>query len=215
VQRDGGLTPGSWAQAQQPLAKALAEVLRARGLTVWIDLDSMNADVMAAMASAVLSSSCIFVLVSTGYIHSANCRREASFAAERKKKIVPLLVEEQVNLDSWLGMLIAGLLRYPVSAERLAAEIDDVLAKEALERVALAGASVNTKPVPPDVQAWLHAKGCGELEQGLRACDALDFATLRNAWRRGMSAADWSVLLDVKRLPLLCAFMDALEEVFA
>lgn len=49
------------------------------------------------------------------YKESANCRREASYANDLKKPIVPIIMEQDYKADGtwgWLGLIIAGKLYY-------------------------------------------------------------------------------------------------------
>jgi hypothetical protein len=66
----------SYSWSNQSIAREIATTLRDMGFEVWLDLDNMNGDIMAAMAQAILQARAVFVLVAAGYIHSANCVRK-------------------------------------------------------------------------------------------------------------------------------------------
>ncbi|KAJ3127880.1 hypothetical protein HK098_005656 [Nowakowskiella sp. JEL0407] len=71
----------------------ISKALKARGFSVWIDVDKMTDNVFDAMHQAVTSSTVIIPCLSPGYVNSENCKRELSYAAELKKRIVPIRLQ--------------------------------------------------------------------------------------------------------------------------
>ena len=101
----------------QEQAKELADTLICEGYKVWMDIldGCMGGDTLEAMADAVSKAGVVLVLVTHKYKESANCRREASYANDLKKPIIPIIMEPQYSPDGswgWLGLIIAGKLYY-------------------------------------------------------------------------------------------------------
>jgi len=87
----------------QPLAKSIAANLRKLGMDVWLDLDNMNGDVMTAMAEAILQSSAVFILVSSGYIQSSNCVRFSEYdlpPVTSKLTIIVIIIAPRSHIRS-------------------------------------------------------------------------------------------------------------------
>lgn len=74
---------------------------------VWLDENEMAGSLCQAMAHAIEKSKFILMYMSEAYKTSANCRNEAEYARDRKKIIIPLKMKK-VQLDDWLGFIVAG-----------------------------------------------------------------------------------------------------------
>jgi hypothetical protein len=96
----------------QQIATNLEALLRKEGCDVWIDTKRMNADIMDAMANAVDTSDVVLMLISETYKSSAACKAEANYAFVRKKKQIPVIVQQNYFGDGWLGMMIANKMYY-------------------------------------------------------------------------------------------------------
>lgn len=71
----------------------------------------MAGDTLEAMANAVGRAAVVLILVTYKYKESANCRREASYANDLKKNIIPVILEPDYVPNAtwgWLGLVIAG-----------------------------------------------------------------------------------------------------------
>ncbi|KAK7469461.1 hypothetical protein BaRGS_00036527 [Batillaria attramentaria] len=55
--------------------------------------------------------------MSQKYKDSSSCREEAEYAADQKKNIIPLKMQEDYKADGWLGIITAGKLWYDFSDE--------------------------------------------------------------------------------------------------
>ena len=72
----------------------------------------MQGSTIDCMAAAVESSIIILYCVSTTYKESANCRLEASYAHQLKKKMIPLVLEVGYRPNGWLGIMMGTRLYY-------------------------------------------------------------------------------------------------------
>ncbi|CAF4151303.1 unnamed protein product [Rotaria sp. Silwood2] len=87
------------------------------GYRVWIDENEMYGSIIERMAEAIEKSSFILVCMSSDYKKSTNCQAEAGYAFNRKKTIVPLIVEPKYKADGWLGFIVGNKI-YINFAER-------------------------------------------------------------------------------------------------
>jgi len=72
-------------------------------------IGSMNA------TKTLVATECLPKMVPASLQESANCRREASYANDLKKPIIPIIMEQDYKPDGswgWLGLIIAGKLYY-------------------------------------------------------------------------------------------------------
>lgn len=82
------------------------------GLHIWIDRDKMTGDLYTAMANAIDRSDIILLCISESYFHSQNCQKEARYAADRNKVIIPIIVTPKYTPKEWLRFIIAGKLYF-------------------------------------------------------------------------------------------------------
>ncbi len=73
---------------------------------VWVDRNhcSSSEDLWEKIARAIKQSNLVICLLSQDYFNSKSCRKEASFAIQRRKTIIPVYIDEPGDCD-WLGML--------------------------------------------------------------------------------------------------------------
>jgi hypothetical protein len=73
---------------------------------IWIDRDhcSSSEDLWEKIARGIRQSNLVICLLSQDYFNSKSCRKEATFAVQRKKAIIPVYIGEPGDCD-WLGML--------------------------------------------------------------------------------------------------------------
>ncbi|KAJ3118582.1 hypothetical protein HK098_005901, partial [Nowakowskiella sp. JEL0407] len=150
----------------------ISDALKARGFSVWIDVDYMSANVYDTMHQAVSSSTVIVPCLSPGYVGSDNCKRELSYAAELKKRIVPIRLQD--GSFEWAQLITAGQLYIQIDLSIISnadfeAKMDD-LEKEIRQPSASTSTSSTTPvstppPVPAtatnpsillDLKAWLN-----------------------------------------------------------
>jgi hypothetical protein len=105
----------SYAWKDKEVCHALADRLIGDKIKVWIDRDKMSGDIYASMADAVDNSDCILLCISESYFNSVNCQREARYAADRHRPIIPIKVTPKYEPVKWLGLIIAGKLYFKIS----------------------------------------------------------------------------------------------------
>ncbi|XP_074615176.1 uncharacterized protein LOC141874718 isoform X1 [Acropora palmata] len=84
--------------------------LESKGLRVWMDVEQMKGSILETMARAIEKSSLILIAMSRKYQNSPNCRSEAEYAYQRRKQIIPLMMEESYSPDGWLGIILGSKL---------------------------------------------------------------------------------------------------------
>ncbi|XP_015780024.1 PREDICTED: uncharacterized protein LOC107357902 isoform X3 [Acropora digitifera] len=170
--------------------KAMQEVkteLESEGLRVWMDVDKMTGNILQTMARAVENSSVILIAMSREYQNSTNCRSEAEYAYELRKKIIPLMMEKNFKPDGWLG-IIKGTKLYMhfekdprEGIQQLLKEIKNVTATVSEQSEVSAQPEVLSAPPPmqeakkrvlswkkEDVAKWLESIGFDVGENGVR-----------------------------------------------
>ena len=111
----------SW-EVKKELVVALGRSLRQQGLDVWRDEEGsslvppMSGDVNARMAEAIESSHAVIVCVSPSYKESANCRIEANYSQQKKKRLLFVMMTDgyEREVGGWLGLLLGRDLWYPL-----------------------------------------------------------------------------------------------------
>ncbi|XP_041466412.1 uncharacterized protein LOC121416946 [Lytechinus variegatus] len=112
-----------WEHPSKPVMREFKKELRKRGYTVWMDEDHMMGDKIGAMAEAVENADMIIACITSGYQDSQDCRTEASYAYECKKKIIPVKVKADFKASGWLGGITAGKIYYIVQKAELVSEV--------------------------------------------------------------------------------------------
>ena len=102
----------SYCWANKDVCHLLADRLIENNFRVWIDRDKINGDIYSSMADAIDNSDCIILCISEPYFESVNCQREARYAADRNRPIIPIIVSEKYKPEKWLALIIAGKLYY-------------------------------------------------------------------------------------------------------
>ncbi|CAF0893365.1 unnamed protein product [Rotaria sp. Silwood1] len=100
----------SYSWGDKPLVRKIFKYLIEQcHYRVWLDENEMSGSLCQAMAQAIEKSKIILICMSETYKQSETCRNEAEYARDRKKTIIPLKMRE-VELDDWLGFIVAGKL---------------------------------------------------------------------------------------------------------
>ncbi|KAK3577948.1 hypothetical protein CHS0354_019099 [Potamilus streckersoni] len=81
--------------------------LEYNGHHVWVDVKDMGPQLSHRMAKAVEMAHVVLVCMSDRYKKSKNCRKEATYADEKNKTVIPLKMEQDFTRDGWLGILTA------------------------------------------------------------------------------------------------------------
>ena len=102
----------SYSKSDRSYALDLAEELRARGISVWIDQTSIRGakNWASEIVTAINDCSTMLCLLSPNSIASENVAREVHLASEKRKHILPVLLEK-VALPPKLEYPLAGLQR--------------------------------------------------------------------------------------------------------
>jgi TolB-like protein len=100
----------SYSRKDSEHATSLAERLRSSGANVWMDTASLAAaeEWSAEIVEAINGCSVFVVLLSTYSVESTNVTKEVSLASQKKKKIIPLVLE-RCELNSSLEYFLAGV----------------------------------------------------------------------------------------------------------
>ena len=96
----------------QSVIKRLNTALKARGYSIWIDIEKMQGSTVEAMANAVEDAAVMCYGISQAYKESTNCRMEAQYAFQQQVDMVPLMMEQGYQAKGWLGMLLGVRLWY-------------------------------------------------------------------------------------------------------
>ena len=79
--------------------------LKARGFHVWIDVESIEGSTVDSMAEGVENAAVMLIGVSRAYKESSNCRLEAQYGMQKKKPMIPLIVQAGYEAVGWLGAI--------------------------------------------------------------------------------------------------------------
>jgi adenylate cyclase len=139
----------SYSSADAGQAFALADRLRRRGFSLWIDKEGIGGATSWSkeIAEAIVGCKVLVVLLSAESVKSEHVCREVLIAAEKQKAIIPVDLE-RVELPSSLLYPLAGIQRVPHANEELL--------WKTLERFGIKSAPVDTNtgsefsPLPPD-----------------------------------------------------------------
>ena len=96
--------------------------LQAHGYLVWVDTEQMKGSTVDTMALAVEGSEVMLIGVSRAYKESSNCRMEAQYGLQKKKAMIPLMMQEGYEADGWLGLLLGTSLWYALYGPTLSSE---------------------------------------------------------------------------------------------
>mmetsp|Transcript_26595 Transcript_26595/g.63231 ORF Transcript_26595/g.63231 Transcript_26595/m.63231 type:complete len:226 (-) Transcript_26595:2102-2779(-) len=103
----------NWGSQQAILA--IRDALRARGYVVWMDLEQMHGSILERMAEAIEKAAVVCVAMSSAYKQSPNCRIEGEYALQKRKRIIPLLLDKDYRPDGWLGAMLGMKLWFDFS----------------------------------------------------------------------------------------------------
>ncbi|XP_070535406.1 uncharacterized protein [Ptychodera flava] len=93
----------------QTLIVKIKKHLERNGYAVWLDVEKMGGSLTESMAEAVDNASVVLICIAEAYYESPNCRREAEYAMENGKHIIPLRLENY-KPRNWLGLVVAQRL---------------------------------------------------------------------------------------------------------
>ncbi|CAH1783289.1 unnamed protein product [Owenia fusiformis] len=99
------------------IVRKINDRLKANGYKTWIDVEQMGGSTLEAMAEAVEQASMVLLCFSEKYKDSPNCRTEAEYTFQLRKKTVPIKVQQGYTPNGWLGMMIGTKLFYDFSGK--------------------------------------------------------------------------------------------------
>ncbi|CAF4634849.1 unnamed protein product [Rotaria sp. Silwood1] len=85
----------SYCHAQRDICHRLYDYLMNDQFHVWIDKENMYGSVLESMAEVIERSDVVLMCMSTKYKESNACKLEATYVWKRKKKAIPIKVEEK------------------------------------------------------------------------------------------------------------------------
>ncbi|XP_069106093.1 uncharacterized protein [Argopecten irradians] len=146
----------SYQWGHQEMLKKIRDGLRANGFKVWMDIDDMEGSTLDAMARAVENAEVILVCFSQKYKDSDNCRAEAEYAFQKKKKIIPLKMEMNYHPDGWLGFIcgaklffdFGGKYSFESRMEGLVKEISSKISRDMVDSVIIPESASNVDIAP-------------------------------------------------------------------
>ncbi|CAK8672692.1 unnamed protein product [Clavelina lepadiformis] len=104
----------NWKDSKK-LAHKISDMLCDAGYNVWIDKGQMKGDIYEKMAQGVENAHVILMFTSSNYEKSENCKSEATYARDKKKKIIPIRVQDGYEPRGNIGLLTAGLFYHDFS----------------------------------------------------------------------------------------------------
>lgn len=120
----------SYSHSDKRLCHQIYEQLIKDEFRVWIDREDMHGSPMVAMANAIENSNIVLICMSDAYKQSVYCQSEAHYAFERRRRLIPLIIEPQYKPDGWLGIIVTGKIYihfakigFKLAYENLKAEI--------------------------------------------------------------------------------------------
>ncbi|CAK8687423.1 unnamed protein product [Clavelina lepadiformis] len=109
------------------LAHKISDELSAAGYKVWIDKDKMIGDIYDRMYEAVDNAYLVLMFLSEKYKLSENCRREGKLAADKGKRIIPIITQAFYKMEGWTALLVSGKLYYDFSKESFEDNFDKLI----------------------------------------------------------------------------------------
>lgn len=106
----------SYNSSSREMCLRIKDELKARGFSVWIDVEQIYGSTLATMADAVENAAVFLMCVSEKYYQSPNCRLEAEYAVRLQKPIIPLIMQADYMPLGWLGIIIGGKIYYKFAA---------------------------------------------------------------------------------------------------
>ncbi|CAK8687547.1 unnamed protein product [Clavelina lepadiformis] len=90
----------SWNDSKD-LTYKISDELSAAGYKVWIDKNEMKGKIYDKMYEAVDNAYLVLMFLSENYKLSENCKREGKLAADKRKRIIPIITQDNYKMDGW------------------------------------------------------------------------------------------------------------------
>ena len=89
----------SYNRESRELCLQIKQKLEEMGNRTWIDVDDMRGSTLDAMANAIDNARCVLMCVTEKYRQSINCQAEAEYAFKNEKKIIPVIMQEGMEIN--------------------------------------------------------------------------------------------------------------------
>ncbi|CAK8687429.1 unnamed protein product [Clavelina lepadiformis] len=109
------------------LAHKISDELSAAGYKVWIDKNEMRGDIYDKMYEAVDNAYLVLMFLSENYKLRENCQREGKLAADKRKRIIPIITQDNYKMEGWTALLVSGKLYYDFSKESFEDNFDKLI----------------------------------------------------------------------------------------
>ncbi|XP_033625418.1 uncharacterized protein LOC117288607 isoform X2 [Asterias rubens] len=120
----------SYQWSAQKVVLRVRDLLVNAGYRVWVDVDCMYGSTLQAMAEAVENAEVMLMCISERYKESPNCRTEAEYAYQRRKTIIPLMMDKHYQPNGWLGMILGTKYYIDFSGRHIFSEQSHKLLRE-------------------------------------------------------------------------------------
>ena len=85
----------------------LRDMLKERGLPVWIDAEAIRGNSIEAMVLGLNDARLVIMCLSEGYRQSDFCKREAEYTVLKKKPFQPVILQEGFRMENdWLCFVV-------------------------------------------------------------------------------------------------------------
>lgn len=91
----------SYNKNSRELCLRIKQCLENIGYKIWIDVENIHGSSLEAMADAIEKSDCILICMTEKYKMSPNCRAEAEYTFNIRKKFIPLIMQANYTPDGW------------------------------------------------------------------------------------------------------------------
>ncbi|CAK8687371.1 unnamed protein product [Clavelina lepadiformis] len=109
------------------LAHKISDKLSTAGYKVWIDKNEMRGNKYDKMYEAVDNAYLVLMFLSENYKLSENCKREGNLAADKRKRIIPIITQDNYKMEGWTALLVSGKLYYDFSKQSFQDNFDKLI----------------------------------------------------------------------------------------
>lgn len=88
-------------------AMQIRDLLKERGLPIWIDAEAIRGNSVEAMVNGLNYARLVIICMSDGYRQSDFCKREAEYTVLKKKTYQPVIMQEGFHMENdWLCFMV-------------------------------------------------------------------------------------------------------------
>ncbi|CAF3706107.1 unnamed protein product, partial [Adineta steineri] len=96
----------SYSVKDKDIVNKIEGILVNEGFTVWLDQDIIHRQNMEKIAEQIDKSTMMIVCLSDSYARDNHCFSELMYGYNRKRLIVPLIIQKQYKVDEWLRSMV-------------------------------------------------------------------------------------------------------------